>query len=220
MLMLAAPSRAQDGIPRVPVPRDPPPRFSVGRLGGALPPIGLPLPQHGLQRPQSRSDERPRRHRERTFFGHFGHPMMVFYVPQFIAVPAPPPAPAPEVEKPPAPGRLILDVEPAMAQVFVDGYYVGVPEDFSAAIGGGLLEAGPHRMDVSAAGHESMTVDLRITAGQPVRYRAALKALPPPAEVPKTTFYLIPGCYMGNIPPKDAHLPATCDQSRTVTWLP
>ena len=104
--------------------------------------------------------------------------------------------------------------------MFADGYYVGVPEDFSVARGGGLLEAGPHRIDVNAAGFESMTVDLRVTASQPVTIRAALKALPPPVAVPPTTFYLIPGCYMGNIPPKDAHLPVTCDQSRTVTWGP
>ena len=143
---------------------------------------------------------------------------MVFYVPQ----PAPallPPEPVP-VETPPALGRLILEVEPATAQVFADGYYVGVPEDFSVARGGGLLAAGPHRIDVNAAGFEPMTLNLRVTASQPVTVRAALKTLPPPVAMPRTTFYLIPGCYMGNIPPKDAHLPPTCDQSRTITWLP
>ena len=120
----------------------------------------------------------------------------------------------------PAPGRLILDVEPATAQVFADGYYVGLPDDFSAARGGGLLEAGPHRIDVSAAGYEPMTLDLMVTAGQRVTVRAPLKVLPPPTTVPQTTFYLIPGCYMGNIPPKDVRLPATCDPSRAITWRP
>ncbi len=143
--------------------------------------------------------------------------MMLFYVPQPTAAPAPLSAP---VEKAPALGRLILDVQPATAQVFADGYYVGVPEDFSLARGGGLLEAGPHRIDVNAAGFESMTVDLRVTATQPVTIRGALKTLPPPVAVAPTTFYLIPGCYMGNIPPKDAHLPATCDLGRVVTWVP
>jgi hypothetical protein len=32
-----------------------------------------------------------------------------------------------------------------------------------------------------------------------------------------TTFYFIPGCYAGNVPPKDAGLPATCDQTRVIT---
>jgi len=220
MLVLAAPAEAQrpgaDGIPGEPAPRDPPPRFSVARHPGALAPIGLPLPQIGLQSPARRAEPVRRfRHGAFTFW-----PMMVFYVPQpVLAPPLPEPAPRP-VERVPAQGRLILDLDPATAQVFADGYYVGLPDDFSAARGGGLLEAGPHRIDVSAAGYEPMTLDIMVTAGQPVTIRAPLKVLPPPTIVPPTTFYLIPGCYMGNIPPKDARLPATCDPSRAITWLP
>ena len=144
--------------------------------------------------------------------------MMVFYMPAEATARAPGPTPRPV--EPPAPGRLILDIEPADAQVFADGYYVGVPEDFSATRGGGLLVAGLHRIDLSAPGYESMGVNIRVAPGQRVTYRAALKALPPPVSAPPSTFYLIPGCYMGNIPPKDAHLPAACDQSRVVTWRP
>jgi hypothetical protein len=220
LLMLAAPGQAQtrgaDGIPGEPPPRDPPPRFSVARQAGALAPIGLPLPRIGLQPPASRAESGRRfRHGAFTFW-----PMMVFYAPQpFLAPPPPEPAPRP-VERVPAQGRLILDLDPATAQVFADGYYVGLPDDFSAARGGGLLEAGPHRIDVSAAGYEPMTLDIMVTAGQRVTVRAPLKVHPPPTIVPPTTFYLIPGCYMGNIPPKDARLPATCDQSRTIVWLP
>ncbi len=220
MLMLAAPAQAQrlgaDGIPGEPAPPDPPPRFSIARHAGALAPIGLPLPQNGLQPRAGRPEPGQRfRHGPFTFW-----PMMVFYVPQPVLA-APPPEPAPKLaERVRATGRLTLDVEPATAQVFADGYYVGLPDDFSAARGGGLLEAGPHRIDVSAAGYEPMTLDLMVTAGQPVTVRALLKALPPPTTVPPTTFYLIPGCYMGNIPPKDAHLPATCDPGRATTWLP
>jgi hypothetical protein len=146
--------------------------------------------------------------------------MMVFYVPQTVVAPPPPAAPPPPPIERPAPGRLVLHVEPANAQVFADGYYIGVSDDFSPTHGGALVEAGVHRIDISAAGYESAAVDLRVTPGQLVTYRASLKALRPPAAVAPTTFYLIPGCYMGNIPPKDAHLPATCDQSRVVTWQP
>jgi hypothetical protein len=220
MLMLAAPVQAQrtgaNGIPRQSAPRDPLPRFTIAPRGGALAPIGLPLAQIGLRPPSSRVEPGRRfRHGAFTFW-----PMVVFYVPQpVVATPSPEPANKP-IEVVPVPGRLILDVEPATAQIYADGYYVGLPDDFSAARGGGLLEAGAHRIDVSAAGYEPMTLDLRVTAGQPVTVRAALKTLPPPTAVPPTTFYLIPGCYMGNIPPKDARLPATCDHSRTITWLP
>ena len=114
----------------------------------------------------------------------------------------------------------MLDVSPASAQVFADGYYVGMPADFTGERGGGVLDAGIHRIDLSAPGYEPITVDLRVAPGQTITYRAALRALPPPTPAPPSTFYLIPGCYMGNIPPKDAHLPATCDQSRAVTWRP
>ena len=82
------------------------------------------------------------------------------------------------------------------------------------------MEAGVHRIDISADGYESTAVDVRVAPGQLVTYRASLKALPPQAPVRPTTFYLIPGCYMGNIPPKDAHLPATCDPARAITWRP
>lgn len=227
-LMLAVPLAAQTPgayvIPSVPAPRDPLPRFTIAPRGGfpvdtargALPPIGLPLPPIGLT-PPPMPGEAPRVGRHREFYSW---PMMVFYVPQPIAVPVPLSEPASKAVEPPAPGRLILDVQPATAQVYADGYYVGVPADFSAERGGGVLDPGLHRIDVSADGYEPASVDVRVVSGQPVTYRASLKALPPAAAIRPTTFYLIPGCYMGNIPPQDAKLPASCDQSRTLTWRP
>jgi hypothetical protein len=118
------------------------------------------------------------------------------------------------------PGRLILNVQPETAEVFADGYYIGTPADFSLARGGGLLEPGVHRLDISSAGYQPTEVNLRVVPGQSVTFNASLKALPASTPAPPSTFYLIPGCYMGNIPPKDAGLPPTCDQSRTVTWRP
>jgi hypothetical protein len=57
---------------------------------------------------------------------------------------------------------------------------------------------------------------------QPYTTGAAAPQDPPDATapVPRTTVYFIPGCYLGNIPPKDAKLPATCDQSSTQTFEP
>ena len=226
-------SRARHGIPIVPVRPDPPPHFTIAPRGSLLPrpvlplpQIGLQLPSHGLRpwpgRPEHRDCPPRGPYRGAAYGGaaYFGWPMMVYYAPEpFAAVPAQP-EPPPKAVEPPALGRLILDIAPATAQIFVDGYYVGVPEDFSAGRGGGLLAAGPHHIDISADRHEPVAVELMISADHPVTYRAALKGFPPPAAVPPTTFYLIPGCYMGNIPPKDAHLPPTCDQTRTVTWRP
>lgn len=205
-------------IPSVPAPRDPLPRFTIAPRGAPLGRVGLPLPPVGLQ-PSEGPWHRPLQHPQRGFFVPWQ--MMVFYVPQPVMALAPPPEPAAKpIENPPAMGRLVLEVQPTSAQIFADGYYVGVPDDFSVTRGGGLLEAGPHRIDVSAPGFEPLTVDLRVSPGQPVTYRAVLKSLPAPVAVPPSTFYLIPGCYMGNVPPKDAQLPATCDKNRAITWRP
>jgi hypothetical protein len=219
-LMLASDVLAQRRtsyvIPSVPAPRDPPPHFTIAPRGGALPPMGLPLPHLGL-RPVPRPGYPDRHHRDRRVYSW---PAVVFYVPQPLEVPAPPPEPRVRPSKQAASSRLILDVQPNGAEIFSDGYYIGVPEDFSAARGGGILEAGVHRIDVSAPGFEPVTVDVRLAPGQSVTYRATLKALPTPVATAPTTFYLIPGCYMGNIPPKDARLPASCDQSRAISWRP
>ena len=63
-----------------------------------------------------------------------------------------------------------------------------------------------------------MTVDIRITPYETVTYRAALEPLRPAAAPAapsvasaNTKMYLIPNCYLGNIPPRANRLPAGCD---------
>jgi hypothetical protein len=218
-LMVTTPVMAQAPagyvIPNLRAPRDPLPRFTIAPRGSPLGPIGLPLPRIGLQPPLVRPEHGHRRNGRHVF----PWPAIVFYVPQPVIV-EPPPQPAPRRVEPPPAGRLILEVQPDTAQVYAGGYYVGTPADFSAARGGGQIDPGLHRIDVSAEGFEPTAVDVRVVPGQTVTYRAALKPLPPAVAVPPSTFDLIPGCYMGNIPPKDAKLPPTCDQSRVVTWRP
>ena len=221
VLSMAVPALAQmrwpHTVPSMPPPRDPPPHFTIAPRGAALPSIGLPLPQVGLG--PVRGDRHAPPHRQ--FSSFYGWPPVVFYVPQPVTVLVPVGhAPVRPIPPPPMPGRLFLEVEPADAQIFADGYYVGIGSDFSAAGGGGTLDAGVHRIDVSAPGYEGATVNLRMAAGQSVTYRAALKAFAAPAAGPPTTFYMIPGCYMGNIHPKDANLPASCDPGRAISWHP
>jgi hypothetical protein len=136
---------------------------------------------------------------------------------------------APAIIEQPSLARLILDIDPPTAQVFADGYYIGIPEDFQFDDGGAVLEPGPHRIDIIARGYEPVSFDVNLTRGQSATFRhtltpivrtpqpapdAAVKA--PPAAKEPVTFYLIPGCYMGNVPPKEANLPATCDIARAV----
>jgi hypothetical protein len=136
---------------------------------------------------------------------------------------------APAIVEHPAPARLILDINPPTAQVFADGYYIGIPEDFRFEDGGAVLEPGPHRIDILHRDYEPVSFDVNLTRGQSATFRRTLtpivRAQPAPDATVKTqpapkqpvTFYLIPGCYIGNVPPKDANLPATCDIKRVVS---
>jgi hypothetical protein len=149
---------------------------------------------------------------------------MVVVVPGFAPAVAPPPVPPPASPVVPAKGSLVLDVQPATAQVFVDGFYVGAADDFGGARGGAFLEAGPHRIDLLSPGYEPVSFDVKIVPNEAVAYRRALKAeapapaAPPLAKTPMT-IYIIPGCYVGNVPPKDAGLPATCDVTRALKFV-
>jgi hypothetical protein len=176
----------------------------------------LPLPPIGLQPPVIDKGGRG----WRGYRGALPYwPAVVYVVPEYVPI-APVEQPiAEEVEQLPRVGNLVLDPQPEHAQVFVDGYYAGVPDDFAAARGGGVLDAGAHRIDIAATGYESLSFDVRIAPGQSVTYRGTLKKVAPAAApAGPSTFYLIPGCYMGNIPPKDAHLPATCDLGRVIEF--
>jgi hypothetical protein len=152
---------------------------------------------------------------------------MVFYVPQYvipIAPPDPEPAAREEIETQLTTGNLVLQVQPAAAQVSVDGYSFGSTADFDGRRGELALEPGTHRVELVAPGYETVTVAVNIVPNQSVRYQSALKpvaaAPPPPPAAPVTpkTLYLVPGCYLGDVPPQDAHLPATCDVSHVVTF--
>lgn len=72
-------------------------------------------------------------------------------------------------------GELRLDVSPRHAQVFVDGYYAGVVDDFDGAFQALKLESGTHRIEIVAPGYETLTFDVRITPGQKIRYQGELR---------------------------------------------
>jgi PEGA domain len=211
-------------------PPDPPTNWGIPPLirppsaptGLPLSTIGLPLPPTGLQPPGDHDRHGRRQHRRTPVVWS----PMVLVVPQALApaAPAPPPAEVAPVERRPATGRLVLDVQPGSAQVFVDGYYVGTPDDLNASRGELALEPGPHSISLDAPGYEAVSFNVKVAPEQPVVYRRALTSIAPIAPPAAATqaapriFYLIPGCYVGNVPPEDAALPPTCDISGTVTF--
>jgi hypothetical protein len=75
-------------------------------------------------------------------------------------------------------GALRLKVKPRDAQVYVDGYYVGIVDDFDGTFQKLTLDAGPHRVEIRAPGFESVVFDVRIEIGETVNYQRELIKAP------------------------------------------
>ncbi len=81
-----------------------------------------------------------------------------------------PPASSYDVE-----GSLRLKVKPAEASVYVDGYYVGLVDDFDGIFQRLHVEPGPHRIEIREPGYEPLTFDVRIDPGHTTTYRGELE---------------------------------------------
>lgn len=75
-------------------------------------------------------------------------------------------------------GALKLKVKPRDAQVYVDGYFSGVVDDFDGVLQKLRLQAGRHRVELRAEGYEAAVFDVLIVEGETVTYRAELKRRP------------------------------------------
>jgi PEGA domain len=138
---------------------------------------------------------------------------------------APLSAAPPPVQSDQAPyGTLRVEVlAAAAAQVYVDGYYAAMADQAAAGLD---LEPGPHRVEVRAAGYEPLTFDVRVTPNQVITFRDAMRPLastaaapqPAPKAAAPSTFYVIAGCYVGNVPPVSAKLPEGCDAKNVQTF--
>ena len=160
-------------------------------------------------------------------YGYAGIPVATTYetTPPQPAMPiAPHPMPEPEPRVPL--GALRLEVEPRESlQIFMDGVFVGTPADLGDEL---EMVPGPHHIELRARGYQTQTFDVGILEGKLITYRGALErdpaAAPPPVAVARPTgsktMYVIPGCYMGNVSPKEVSLPAGCDISKLTTISP
>jgi hypothetical protein len=76
----------------------------------------------------------------------------------------------------PIPGRVYGGVRiteaPPDAQVFADGYYVGIVDDFDGAYQHVNLEAGQHRIEVRAGGIPPISFDVYVQPGRTITLRA------------------------------------------------
>ena len=129
-------------------------------------------------------------------------------------------------QREPARGGLVLQAVTPMAQVFVDGHYVGLAEELGPAGGAINLVAGAHRIELRAPGYETLTFSVMIEPNSLVRYRGDMQQIatkPPaviapsqPAPAPAKSFYVIPNCYAGDKPPSGT-LPKGCDLKKLQT---
>ncbi len=72
-------------------------------------------------------------------------------------------------------GAIRLKVKPSDASVYVDGYYVGVVDEFDGAFQRLHLEPGAHRLEIRAQNYQPLSLDVWITEDLTITYRGDLK---------------------------------------------
>jgi hypothetical protein len=115
-------------------------------------------------------------------------------------------------------GGLVLETLPELTQVFVDGFFVGVAEEFGLRGHPMDLAIGPHRIELRAPGYETVSFSVLIEPNGIVRYRGDMQALSRPTPIvimpsqpaPPKTLYIIPNCYAGDKLPVASALPEGC----------
>ena len=106
--------------------------------------------------------------------------------------------------------------------VWVDGSYAGTTE----VVGEGLeLPPGRHTVELRATGYDLRRFEAQIATGKTVTFRGSLTrseeaVQPVVADAPSQpkTFYVVPGCYAGDVLPQQATLPAGCDATLVKTF--
>lgn len=74
-------------------------------------------------------------------------------------------------------GTLKLKVDPKDAEVYVDGYYMGIVDDFDGVFQGMQLEAGAHKIEIRAPGFQTISFDVRIEPNDTISYRGQLQEI-------------------------------------------
>ncbi len=65
-------------------------------------------------------------------------------------------------------------MQPREAEVYIDGYYAGVVDDFDGQLQGLRLEAGNYRVQVSLPGFQPLDIDVHVQPGRTTTYRGEL----------------------------------------------
>ena len=71
-------------------------------------------------------------------------------------------------------GSLRLKIKPREGQVYVDGFFVGAVDDFDGTFQKLNIDAGGHRIEIKAPGHETISFEVLITPNETVTYKGEL----------------------------------------------
>jgi PEGA domain len=74
-------------------------------------------------------------------------------------------------------GGVRIEDAPQDGQVFADGYYMGVVDDFDNPFQHMNLEAGPHKIEIRAPGFEPVAFDVNVVPGETITYHADMLEL-------------------------------------------
>jgi len=74
-------------------------------------------------------------------------------------------------------GALRLKIKPRNAEVYVDGYYVGIVDDFDGLFQRLHIESGAHRIEVRAPGYEPLVFEVKITPEHTTTYQGEMKKI-------------------------------------------
>jgi hypothetical protein len=71
-------------------------------------------------------------------------------------------------------GSIRTLIEPRDAQVFVDGFYVGVVDEFDGIFQRLRLDEGPHRIEIRKDGFQTLRFDVRVTVDHTITLRGEM----------------------------------------------
>jgi len=74
-------------------------------------------------------------------------------------------------------GSLRLKVKPSEASVYVDGYYVGLVDDFDGIFQRLHVASGTHHVEIEAPGYEPLEFDVMVEADRTVTYKGELQKI-------------------------------------------
>ena len=74
-------------------------------------------------------------------------------------------------------GMLRLKMKPRDAQVFVDGYFMGVVDDFDGMFQRLHTAPGPHRIEVRGQGYETLSFEVNLEPDKTITYTGELRQI-------------------------------------------